>query len=260
MVWRACLLTVLALLTATAPARALDPATTGVVLMHGKWGNNSQMRGVAEDLREAGFLADLPEMPWSGTRLFDRSFDAAMEEIDSAAERLRAKGATRIVVAGQSLGGNAALAYAARGRPLAALVLFAPAHFPEGSFFREKAGDSIDKARAMVAAGEGDESGSFISLNDGNRNRPIRATARNYLSYYAPDAPAAMTLSAPKAGPAAILWIAGSLDKTTETFATRVRPLIPPATPVERLDVTASHMDTPDAGKAKAVEWLKALP
>lgn len=245
---------------AASPARALDPATTGVVVVHGKWGHPGQLDNVTEALREAGFLVERPEMPWSGRRLYDRPFEAALEEIDAAADRLRGQGATAIVVAGHSLGGAGALAYGASGKPVAALVLVAPAHFPEGKVFLEKAGDNVATARDMVAAGRGDETASFLSLNDGDRKRLVQAKARDYLSYYAPDAAAAMSRQAPALGPAPILWLAPKFDPTTEVFARLVRPKVPVATPLERRDVVAHHMDAPEAGKAEAVAWLKALP
>lgn len=259
---RAFVFALVALLLAAMPAGAMEPASTGVVLMHGKWSNPSQMRSLADALRDAGFLVDNPEMPWSGQRLFDRPYGAAMEEIAEAARRLRGKGAARIVVAGQSLGGNAALAYAARagGETPAAVVLMAPAHFPEGKVFAEKTIDGVAKARAMVAAGEGDQSAGFVSLNDGDRSRPISATANAYLSYYDPSGPAAMTGIAGRVGPAPILWLAGTQDPSTPFFAAKVRPLLPETTPVERIDLNAGHRDVPERGVAKTVEWLIALP
>lgn len=254
------LLVAIGIAAAAGPARALEPSSTGVVVLHGKWGNNGQMGPLTEALKEAGFLVERPEMPWSGHRLFDRGFDSALDEIEAATKRLRAQGATRIVVAGHSLGGNAALAYSASGKPLAALVLFAPAHFPEGRSFLEQAADSVAKARTMVAAGEGDDNATFISLNDGNRSRSIRAKASDYLTYYAPDGAAAMSLFAPMVGTAPILWVAGTLDRTTKTFALLVHPRLPTGTPLEKHEIVASHMDAPDIGRDKTVEWLKALP
>lgn len=242
------------------PAQALEPSSTGVVVLHGKWGNPGPLGALTDSLKEAGFLVERPEMPWSGQRLFDRSFDAAMDEIDASAERLRAKGAVRIVVMGHSLGGDAALAYSARGKSLAAVVLFAPAHFPEGQNFMEKVADSVAKARAMVANGEGEELAGFTSLNDGSRTRAIRAKASDYLSYYAPDGSAAMSLFAPSVGGGPILWVAPTLDPTQKLFAAHVAPRLPSGVSLEKYEIVSSHMDAIDLGRAKAVEWLRALP
>lgn len=242
-----------------APAWALEPATTGVILLHGKWGNAGQMSRLAEELREAGFIVERPEMAWSGARLFDRDFDSALSELDAVADRLRAKGANCIVLAGHSLGGDGALAYSTRVPP-AALVLFAPAHFPEGSAFQDKAADSVAKARAMVAEGRGAETAGFVSLNSGDRSRPIQARAADYLSYYAPDGSAAMSRRAPLLGATPILWIAPTQDPATGQFERLVLPRVPPTARIERVDIASNHMDAPDRGAAKAIEWLKALP
>jgi dienelactone hydrolase len=256
----ACMLLLCVAALTSGPAWSLDAPTTGVVAMHGKWGNTGHLARFGSALSEAGFLVERPEMPWSGSRLFDRSFDEGIAEIDAAVERLKAKGARHIVVAGHSLGGDAALAYSARGRPLAALVLFAPAHFPDGSVFKRLAADGVEKARAMVAEGKGDDTASFMSYNTGDRTRSIRATAKNYLSYYAPDAPSGMSLFASSVGPAPILWLAPTRDPTTKAFQSLVAPRLPAATPLTRQDIPSDHADAVEVGAARAVEWLKALP
>lgn len=242
-----------------ASAWALDPATTGVVVMHGKWGNPGQMSVVADPLRDAGFLVELPTMPWAGNRLFDVSYDAAMGEITQAAEKLRAKGAQRIVVLGQSLGGNAVLAYAARTPDLAVLVAFAPAHFPDGSFIRDKAVEGVARAKAMVAAGQGAEKAGFTSFNDGDRTKSVQVGAADYLSYYSPDGPASMSLFAARLPNRPTLIVTGSRDATAKVFERLVKPLIPASVPVEYREINGGHMDVPAAAAALTVEWLKAL-
>lgn len=254
------ILIMLGSLAAAFPARALEPATTGIVLLHGKWGMPGQMTSMVSPLKEAGFLVEAPEMPWSGQRLFDRSYDDAMTEIDAAAGRLRANGAARVVVVGQSLGANAALGYAARGRALAAVVVIAPGHYPEGRVFLDKAADSVAKARAMVAAGQGGETASFISLNDGDRNRPIQAKAGDYLSYYGPDGAGAMSLFAAAVGAAPILWVAPKFDTLSEIFPKMVQAKLPSQVPFTKLAVNAHHGDAPQVGASGVVAWLKELP
>jgi len=254
------LVLLLTLVLLSLPAAALEPATTGVVLLHGKWGDSSNLRPLRQALETAGFAVDTPTLPWAGTRLFDRGFDEAMAEVDAAVARLKAGGASRIVVGGHSLGGDAALRFATLDRTLAAVVLVAPAHFPEGKVFQEKAGDSVARARAMVAAGDGTGVGSFLSLNSDNRSRLLPVTADHYLSYYDPAGPAAMSLFAPRVQPVPLLWVAPKFDPATEVFARLVLPRLPPEIHLERIDVTADHMGAPQAGAAAVVEWLKGVP
>ncbi len=249
----------LALFTATA-TRAFEPGTTGVVVVHGKWGRpGDQWIGpFAERLKTAGFLVEQPDMPWSGNRLYDRDYDAGQEDIAAAAARLRARGATKIAVAGHSLGGSAALKYATLGKPVDAIVLIDPAQFPEGYYFREHAGESLARAQAMVAAGKGGETGSFLDLNSDDRSRLMPVAAAVYVSYYAPDGPAAMSLFAAKTGPAPILWIAGKFDVATAGFDRLAWSRVAASTPKTRIDVVAHHMDAPIIGAGAVIDWLKA--
>jgi pimeloyl-ACP methyl ester carboxylesterase len=241
-------------------ASAMEPTTTGVVLLHGKWGDSSNVRPVRTALEEAGFTVDTPTMPWAGNRLFDRNVDGAMEEISASIARLKGRGAVHIVVAGHSLGGSAALRFGTIDGSLAAVVLIAPAHFPEGRGSLDKAADSVARARAMVEGGEGASVGSFLSLNSGNRTRLLPIAAATYLSYYDPAGPAAMSLFAPRMKAVPVLWVAPSADPTTETFARLVVPNLPTDVSVRRMDVSADHMGAPQAGAAAIVSWLKDLP
>lgn len=107
----------------------------GVLMLHGKNpGSNMDpnfgpMKGVFE---KQSWLAVYPDMPWSRFRYLDGNLDKAMEEIAGHVKGLREKGATKIVVAGHSLGVPMAMAYAARGGDVDALVQLAPGHVPVG--------------------------------------------------------------------------------------------------------------------------------
>lgn len=89
--------------------------------MHGKLGSplgqtgligNRQPIGarLAADLKGAGYLVATPEMCWSARRGFDKTYPECLKEIDGAIAELKAHGASRFVVGGLSLGGNAAIA------------------------------------------------------------------------------------------------------------------------------------------------------
>jgi dienelactone hydrolase len=245
---------------ATSPASALEPTDTGVVLLHGKWADPSQMRAMGETLEAAGFLVERPAMPWAGYRHYDKPYGGAMAEIAEALERLKAKGVHHLVVGGQSLGGNGTLGYAALDDSLDAVVLVAPAHLPDwpGAVAR----NSVDVARAqsMVADGKGDETASFTDFNSGNRSRPISMPAATYLSYNDPDGPAAMSRTAPKVKVAKILWLAAGDDPATHQFAQLVLPRFPGTVTITRIDLPgASHLEAPAAATPLIVELLKGI-
>ncbi len=245
-----------------APASAFDPATTGVVVVHGKWGRPADPNTVgplATTLRNAGFLVDQPEMPWSGARLYDRPFEQCVDDIDAAVGRLRASGARKIVIAGHSLGGSGALYYAAKGHPLDALVLMAPAPLPEGGKYRELVGSEVARAQQMVASGHGEDSSTFSDPNSDNRSRSIRFKASVYLSYNGPDGPAAMTHNVARLGPTPVLWIAPRFDPLSPPLGRILWPKVPASTPATRIEVISDHMGAPVAGRAAIVDWLRGL-
>jgi len=101
---------------------------------------------LAPQLESAGCKVATPAMPWSGLREYDAGYPQALAEIEAAAQSLREQRAKRIVVAGQSFGGNGALAYAASGRAVDAIVVLSPGHTPERGQFRKALERSVDKA------------------------------------------------------------------------------------------------------------------
>jgi dienelactone hydrolase len=105
----------------------------GVVLLHGKGGSpTGYIRELAAALEGRGYLVSTPTMPWAKNRIYDAPFEEAMAEIDGHVYALRQKGATLVVVAGQSLGANAAFGYAASRERVGGIIALAPAHNPDG--------------------------------------------------------------------------------------------------------------------------------
>jgi len=246
----------LALGLAAPEARAAD--RIGVVLLHGKLGApDRHLPGLAQVLEHAGFLVERPEMPWSRRRGFDADYAQAMTEIDAAVARLKARGAVRVAVAGHSLGGNAALGYAARRPGLWALVALAPAHTPE--FNAQRLATSLDKAREMTAAGRGNEKTEFTDINIG-REYTLSTTPSIYLSYANPAGPAVMPANAAAIpAPLPILWVVGESDRLTRpadyAFAKA------PAHPASRyLTVAADHVGVLEAAAQNVAKWLQELP
>ena len=127
-----------------APARA---ETIGVVMMHGKTGTPAQFDGLAAAVEAAGFPVERPQMCWTRSRIYDRTYLDCLADADAAAARLKARGATGIVILGMSLGGNAALGYGARRPGLKGVIALAPASNPD-----QLRGASADRARSRRGA------------------------------------------------------------------------------------------------------------
>src|ERR1700728_3787689 len=99
----------------------------GIVYLHGKAAWPGALNGgILSSLEDEGALVAEPEMPWSFHRRYAATYNQAMSEIDAAVAGLKAKGATRIVIIGHSLGANAAIGYAARHPDLAGVAVLAP--------------------------------------------------------------------------------------------------------------------------------------
>jgi esterase/lipase len=230
--------------------------TVGVVMMHGKHGTPGQLQQLAGTVGDAGFAVERPEMCWSAARIYDRTYLECFADIDAAAARLKARGATAIVVLGMSLGGNAALGFGARRHGLAAIIALAPAHAPEFLNRRPEIAQSIAKAQAEVAAGRGDEKVTFDDVDVG-KNFTVNTTPAIYLSFFGPDSPAVMPENAAHLT-APLLMVSGNNDPTQRN-ADNIFARVPSDPRNKHVTVEADHLGTPAASIAIVLAWLKAL-
>jgi pimeloyl-ACP methyl ester carboxylesterase len=231
----------------------------GVVLLHGKGGSPAgYIRELASALQGRGYLVSTPTMPWAKNRIYDASFEEAMAEIDREVDALRQKGAKLVVVAGQSLGANAALGYAASRERVGAIMALAPAHNPELEVFARRVGHDVRRARSMVAAGKGKERQTFSDLNQGQVSE-VMATAEVYLSWFDPDGPAVMPRSAASIKtPTPLLFVVGSGDRTAPAKE-YIFDKAPAHARSKFVIVTADHFTVPTAAIDEVVAWLSAL-
>jgi esterase/lipase len=231
----------------------------GIVLIHGKGGGPQQLTPLAEALAARGHLTDLPEMCWSRSRIYDRLYLDCLRDIDAAAGRLKARGATAIVVLGMSLGGNAALSYGASRPGLKGLITLVAAHAPEFIGLRPEVAASLMRARALIAAGQGDAKTEFADVNTrtASYNFLVITTPHIYVSFFAPESPALMPANAARLT-APLLYVTASNDPSQrgrEYIYARV-----PANPLNRYAVvTSDHIGTPAAAREAVLGWIQEL-
>ena len=238
-------------------------AKTGVILMHGKWGTTGSKSPVvllAKRLKPEGFLVKTPEMPWSKSRLYSKDFEESIEEIHKQVEKLKAAGATSVVVGGHSMGASAAIGYGARYAGAAGILAIGPGHVPEIGSWKKKFAEDVAKARGMVDAGKGDKKSKFKDINQ-NKKKTLNIPAKNYLSWFAPDGPSPMPKNAAALKPGTpLMWIHGKKDKGNqkrgEGYVFDKAPSHPKSTFVV---VGGGHVDTPTKGAKEIIAWLKAL-
>jgi len=247
-----------AILTAMNAAVAA-PQDVGIVLLHGKGGTPEGVIGrLAVELGSKGYRVSTPVMPWSTRRIYDRTFEEALKEIDAEFDALRANGAKTLVIAGQSLGANVALGYAAARPSIGGAIVLAPGHNPESAGFRRALEDDVKRARALVASGKGAEPQLFGDRNMG-KSYTVSATPQVYLSWMDPDGAAVMPKSAAAINqPVPLLFVIGSRDRNAQPKAYAFDKA--PAHPKSKyLTVPADHLEVPSAAAAEVIAWLASL-
>ncbi len=248
--------------TASAFAQSGPLAGTGIVLMHGKGGRaGGSIGGLASALRAQGAQVIMPTMAWSGSRgvptAYNVTFEQALGDIDDAVGTLRARGAKRIVVGGQSLGANAAIAYAARkGGQVAGVMALAPGHVPDKQR-RPDVLKAVADARAQVAAGQGAARGAFPDSNQG-QIFSVPGTVAGWYSYYDANGSANMPKNAARLTQP-FLYVIGTSDPLISAGRAYIFSHAK-ANPKSRyVEVNAGHLDTPDTARDDVVAGLKGL-
>lgn len=244
-------------------ASAQGAEKIGVLMLHGKnpgSASDPNFRPLMFRLQREGMEVLLPEMPWSKLRYLEGDWDGAMREVEKHVASLRAKGATRVVLMGHSMGCPAALSHAAGKRDVDALVLFAPGHAPFYYYnapMNVEVRKAIDEARAMVADGKGDQEGNFRDNNQG-RFMTVRMKAKDYLSFFDPQSEADMGVSAPKV-PANIpvLTVIGDADPLFRVGRSYLHDKLPANPRSKYLEVRATHVTTPDVAREEAIAWIR---
>jgi pimeloyl-ACP methyl ester carboxylesterase len=233
---------------------------SGVVLLHGKWGQAPYAHApLAEALAAAGHPVSSPTLPWALKRLYDADFATALDEIAAEVTALRHRGCRQVVLAGHSLGACAALAYAGRRGGVDGLILLAPAHFPARLLADGHTGDSLAAARVALAGPAPEKRNPVVDVNQGRRQR-LRVAPAIYLSYFDPDGPTAWATNAAALPPdLPTLWVIGHDDPAHRDgvdYAFDVSPAHPRR---RRAVLDADHAGTPAAATGLVQAWLDSL-
>lgn len=254
-----------ALVSAADAAIAQAGGMLGVIWMHGKQSSNRTpgLRDIASKAESAGMKVVVPLMPWSegAWEKISVTPEQVFGMIDGYAAQLRGQGAQRIVIAGQSLGANMALAYAVSRQNVAGVVMAAPGHQPANSYRSNPAiKEAIDKSAGMVKAGQGSQPFSGGDDNQGSSVR-LSTTAGVYISWMSPRGAVSMTVQAPLL-PASIplMLIIGTKDPA---YGMAENMIFKPAAknPYSKyLVVEAEHKNTDHAASQRIVDWIKGLP
>ncbi len=227
----------------------------GMVLMHGKGGTTNRVDNLSYNLKSAGILVETPLMPWSEDRIYDKGYEESMAEIDTYVARLKAAGAKRIFIAGHSIGANAALGYVARREGLSGAILLAYGYAP-GTGFARKLRNNTEEARAMIAAGKGEQKFTFYDYGGGNDT--AYSSANDLFSWFDPQGPAIIVRNASNVKPnTPVLCIDGSDDWRAR--CSRIMRQVPNNPMTRVVIVSADHIGTPSAAADTVLSWLRSL-
>lgn len=244
------------------PVAAESPAAPiGIVVMHGKGGLPAgQVGQLASGLASRGYLIANLEMPWSGRRDYDSDVAGAEAQVVEALDDLRRRGAGRLFVAGHSQGGLFALYFGGR-QTVAGIIAIAPGGSAGSQLFRDKLGESVARARQLVADGKGGEKTQLVDYESSKGSYPIVVTPANYLSWFNPDGAMdqAQALRRLPAGLPVLLVVPkrdypGLLRLKQATFDAL------PRHPLTRLyEPEASHLEAPAAAVDEIARWTREV-
>jgi len=236
----------------------------GILMLHGKNpGSNMDpnfglMKG---NFERQGWLVSFPDMPWSRGRYLSGDLDKALAEIAGHIKGLREQGATKIIIAGHSMGVPVGMAYAARAGDVDALVQLAPGHIPLGYYTYpglKAVRDSIDEARALVASGKGESNERFNDINQG-RQQSVITTAKNFLSYFDPTLDAEMSVTAPRIpAETPVMTVIGEKDPLFSRIKFYYFDKLPANPKNKYLEVSGGHLDSPRVANDAVISWIKA--
>jgi esterase/lipase len=244
-----------------APAAESPLPAIGIAIMHGKGGSPSKyVAGLASSLERNGYLVANLEMPWSGRRDYDVNVDAAIEEVQSALDTLRSRGANKLFVAGHSLGALFALYYAGQ-YPVDGVIAIAPGGSVSTPVFREKLGESVKLARSLVAEGKGNEKTRLTDYEGAKGTYPVITTPVAYLSWFDPDGAMSLIKSAKLMNPRVpVLYVAPKGDYPILAKSKQVIfSAFPPHALTKLYEPDSTHLEAPSAARDEIFRWTSQV-
>ena len=137
-----------------------------------------------------------------------------------------------------------------------AVVLIAPGHTPDGFQRQDAMRESLGKAKAMVAAGQGNETETFADVNQGRQFSP-RLKAIDYVSWFDPEGDINMRQTAPRLKGIPALVISPSEDPLFPRLRALVYDRLPPDPRDAYVEIHSDHFRAPVDGAEAIVGWIK---
>lgn len=236
-------------------------AKIGIVIMHGKGGSPAKnVTDLAASLNEQGYLVNNLEMSWSGKRDYDVSVSAAENEVEAALNSLRAKGATKLFVAGHSQGGLFAL-YFGNKHVVDGVIAMAPGGNVGSNTFIKKLGEYVERARKLVEEGKGEDKTSLADFEGSKGVYSIVTTPSVYLSWFEPEGAMNELSAINNMNPATpVLFIVPTNDYPPLLKIKQQMFESLPVNPRTKLyEPDSNHLNAPSASLSEIVAWTNTI-
>jgi len=230
----------------------------GIILMHGKGGDTRWVSPLAISLRSSGVKVVVPNMAWHKNRIYDKTFNEAMAEINSHVREMKSLGIQIIYVAGHSLGAIAASGYAAQYNDIHGIILLAPGHFVGWPGFNRYFVSDLQIAESMINSEKGDKKRNFIDINSGKKTSRY-ITAKVFKSWFSDTGPAEFVSNMENIrGNIPVLYVAGSQDTIPQTQnKTYAFDKAPSNLKSEFHIIDSNHLNVPREADEVVIEWLR---
>lgn len=229
--------------------------------MHCKGGApTGYVANLARALEGKGYLVVNLEMPWSGRRNYDVTVERGEQEVEAAVAGLRAKGAKKVFVSGHSQGGAFALHMAGR-QGIDGVIAMAPGGDVSNRVFREQLGQSVGRARRLVAEGKGNDPAKLEDYEGAKGRYPVIAAPAAYLTWFEPEGAMNMGRAARAANPQVpILWIVGQGERPgLRKVNIPLFSSLPDNSLTRLYEPDADHTGTPTASADEIVRWTREV-
>jgi pimeloyl-ACP methyl ester carboxylesterase len=240
-----------------------------LVFLHGKNGSHESpaMRAFARSFASEGITVYLPSMPWS-RKWNGTAVDAAA--VVDAMVAIAAQNGRKVIVGGQSMGASFSLGWrpgsGLEGPPPAVVgkLLTSPGHmldlFPPYAGFWKTITPSLDKAKALIAAGKGEEITRFESSNTTGANTIVEVYETRpvvYAAFHDPDVYPSLRKALPQTK-LPVYWGVGSRDPAGGGKRPSFDRL--PATPGNVYsEIDGDHNSIMRDALPAMVKWVKGL-
>lgn len=242
---------------AQTPMAQVPSSAIGVVIMHGKGGSPARhVSRLVSALEQKGYLVANLEMPWSANREYDAGVEVAEKEVDAALGSLRAKGAGKVFVAGHSQGGLFAIHYGGK-RSVDGVIAIAPGGNVANPIYRRELGESVERARKLVAEGKGNEKARLSDYEGSKGTYTVTVTSAAYLTWFDPEGAMNQLKASRAMNPQVpVLFIA---PKNDYPGLLRIKQMLFDALPRNALtrmyEPDSSHLDAPFASREEIARW-----